>query len=184
MNLLSDLITSTTRIKILMRLFFNPNSRAYLQELAKEFGISPSQVSYELGQLTRSGLLESERNGRYIFYSANQTHPLFPELHGMVMKAVGADRILETIIGGLGELDLALLVGDYAEGRDTGIIDLILVGKIDEENLRLLTDKVEKHINRKIRNLILTPDEFVRLKPSLDKGTNLILWGGMEAERA
>jgi DNA-binding MarR family transcriptional regulator len=56
MNILSGLITSSTRIKILMRLFFNPDQKAYLQELAKEFDISSSQVSYELGQLSKSDL--------------------------------------------------------------------------------------------------------------------------------
>ena len=177
MNLLSDMITSTTRIKILMRLFLNPNLKAYLQELAKEFGISSSQVSYELGQLSKSGLLKSERNGRYIFYFANQEHPLFPELRAMVMKAVGADRIIETILAVLGELDLALLVDDYAEGKDTGIIDLILVGRIDEDNLRQLRGKVEKHINRKIRTLTLTREEYKKLKPNLDQRTRLVLWG-------
>ena len=176
MNILSGLITSSTRIKILMRLFFNPDQKAYLQELAKEFGISSSQVSYELGQLSKSGLLKSEKNGRYINYFANQSHPLFPELRGMVMKAMGTSRIVETILSRLGELDLALLVDDYAEGKDTGIIDLVLVGRIDENNLRKLTVKAERHIRRKIRTLTLQPDEYEDLKPMLGKKTKLVLW--------
>jgi DNA-binding MarR family transcriptional regulator len=176
MNILSDLITSSTRIKILMRLFFNPDQRAYLQELAKEFDISSSQVSYELGQLSRSGLLKSEKNGRYIHYFANQHHPLFPELRAMVMKAMGTSRIVETILSRLGELDLALLVDDYAEGKDTGIIDLVLVGRIDENNLGKLKAKAERHIRRKIRTLTLHPDEYEDLKPTLSKKTKLVLW--------
>ena len=102
-TLFTGLITSRTRIQILMRLFLNPQRQAYLRELAAEFDISPSQVKEELGQLHQAGLLRNERSGRQINYRANTTHPLFPELQSMVRKALGMDRILESIIERLGE---------------------------------------------------------------------------------
>ena len=43
-DLFTSLITSKTRIRILMRLFLNPEGNAYLRELAEEFAVSPSQV--------------------------------------------------------------------------------------------------------------------------------------------
>jgi hypothetical protein len=94
----------------------------------------------------------------------------------MVMKAMGTSRIIETILSRIGELELALLVDDYAEGKDTGIIDLVLVGRIDEVNLRKLTAKAERHIRRKIRTLTLNNDEYEALKPVLGKKTRLLLW--------
>jgi hypothetical protein len=71
------------RIKLLTRFFFNPLTRAYLRELAKEFNVSTNAVREELNQLTRTQLLTSEKNGRNIIYMANQAHPLFPELRSM-----------------------------------------------------------------------------------------------------
>jgi DNA-binding transcriptional ArsR family regulator len=175
-DLFSGLITSKTRIRILMRLFLNPGGNAYLRELAEEFAISPSQVKDELSQLRQAGLLESEKQGRQIHYRANTRHPLFPELHSMVHKALGMDRILDSVIERLGHLEMAFLLDDYAEGKDTGIIDLGLVGAIDTTNLTDLVGKTERYIGRKIRTLVLTRDEYARLRPMLSKRPILPLW--------
>ncbi|MCF8069570.1 MAG: winged helix-turn-helix domain-containing protein [Desulfobacterales bacterium] len=175
-SLFSGLITSKTRIKILMRLFLNPDRNAYLRELADEFHASPSHIKEELDQLKNADLLISRKNGRQVLFSANQKHPVFHELHSMVQKALGMDRILESMIERIGNLEKALLIDDYAEGKDTGIIDLILIGNIDKDNLQDLTNKTEKYIDRKIRTLSLTADEFKKLAPNLDQRPQFVLW--------
>ena len=175
-SIFSGLITSKTRIKILMRLFLNPRQNAYLREMADEFNASPSQVREELRQLSHAGFLESHKNGRQIQYHANQEHPLFHELQSMVRKALGMDRILDSILERLGNLEEAYLVDDYAEGRDTGIIDLVLVGDIDQENLIDLVRKTERYIGRKIRTLSLTPAEWRRLQKTFKDKTILSIW--------
>jgi hypothetical protein len=86
------------------------------------------------------------------------------------------DKILESIISRLGNLKKALLIDDYAEGKDTGIIDLLLIGDIAQENLRDLTQKTEKYIDRKIRTLVLAEDEYERLSSNLAKRPQFILW--------
>ena len=175
-SIFSGLITSKTRIKILMRLFLNPRQNAYLRELADEFNASPSQVREELRQLNDAGFLESHKKGRQIQYKANQKHPLFHELQSMVRKALGMDRILESILERLGNLEEAYLIDDYAEGKDTGIIDLVLVGDIDQENLVDLIRKTERYIDRKIRTLVLTSSEWKKLHSSLTIRPILSLW--------
>ncbi len=175
-GLFGGLITSKTRIKILMRLFLNPRQHAYLREMAGEFNISPSQVRDELQHLSDAGLLEHEKSGRQINYRANQQHPLFPELHSMVQKAVGMDRILDSIIERLGNLEEAWLIDDYAEGRDTGLIDLLLVGDIDQNNLTDLVGKTEAYIGRTIRTLVVSANERDRLDHILENKSRLLLW--------
>lgn len=175
-SLFSGLITSKTRIKILMRLFLNPDQEIHLRGLAEEFGASPNLVREELKQLTSSGLLINRKEGRQVNFRANTSHPLFPELHSMVRKAFGMDRIVESIVNRLGDLKLAFLLDDYAQGRDTGIIDLVLVGDIDVENLADLTKKTERYTSRKIRTMVLSQEEYRRLKPVLRKRPRLDLW--------
>ncbi|MGA7983065.1 MAG: ArsR family transcriptional regulator [Chromatiaceae bacterium] len=175
-NLLSGLITSKTRIRILMRLFLNPARQAYVRELACEFGMSPSQVKDELDQLKAAGLVSDEKRGRQINFRANTAHTLFPELQSMVKKALGMDRILDSIIDRLGDLELAFLMDDYAEGKDTGIIDLGLVGRIRQDNLADIVRKTEAHIGRRIRTLVLTPEEFESLAPSLAQRPSFVLF--------
>jgi predicted transcriptional regulator len=175
-NLLSGLIASKTRIKLLMRFFFNPKARSYLRELAKEFNVSTNAVREELNQLKKTELLKSEKNGRQVYYMANTDHALFPELKSMVSKVMGIDQVIDSIINRLGNLERAYLVGDYAEGKDTGIIDIILVGNIDHYHLNDLTRKTERYIKRKIRPLVLNNNEYEALLPELATRPLILIW--------
>jgi len=175
-NLFTGLISSKTRIKLLIRFFFNPNTRSYLRELAKEFNVSTNSVREELNQLTSTKLLKSEKSGRQVIYKANQEHPLFAELKSMVGKVMGIDQVVDGIVTRLGDLESAYLLDDYAEGKDTGIIDLLLVGNIDQYHLNDLSRKTERYIKRKIRSLVLSRDEFKAFEPKLKKIPNILIW--------
>jgi predicted transcriptional regulator len=172
----NGIITSKMKVRLLMRLFLNPNLQSYVRELADEMRVSPSQVKTELDNLNKAGLLESEKTGRQILYRANNKHPLFPELQSMVRKALGMDSILESIIVRLGNLEQAFLIDDYAEGKDTGLIDLVLIGDIDRNNLDDLVKKTEKYIARKIRVLVLTLEEFNSSSSLFEGRPVLKLW--------
>ena len=175
-NLFTGLISSKTRIKLLIRFFFNPSTRSYLRELSKEFNVSTNSVREELNQLTRTELLTSQKSGRQVFYKANQEHPLFPELKSMVSKVMGIDQVIEGIVTRLGDLERAFLIDDYAEGKDSGIIDLVLVGNIDQYHLNDLSRKTERYIKRKIRTLVLSRDEFKEFEPKLKACPNILIW--------
>jgi len=175
-NLFAGLIASKTRIKLLVRFFFNPMTKSYLRELAKEFNVSTNSVREELNQLTKTKLLKTEKNGRQVYYQANQEHPLFPELKSMVAKVLGLDQVIESIVTRLGDLEQAYLLDDYAEGKDTGIIDLLLVGNIDQYHLNDLSRKTERYIKRKIRSLVLTREEFQEMLPNLEGRSRLLIW--------
>jgi hypothetical protein len=175
-DLFDGLITSKTRIKLLIRLFLNPEARSYLRELAREFNVSSNSVREELNQLTQSNLLAADKIGRQVYYRANQDHPLFPELKTMVKKVTGIDQVIDGIVTRLGKVEKAFLLDDYAEGKDTGIIDLLLVGEIDRHNLNDLSIKTERYINRKIRSIVMTGEEYVQLQPMLESRPQLLVW--------
>ena len=159
-----------------MRLFFNPKARSYLRELAKEFNVSTNAVREELNQLKKTDLLKSEKNGRQIYYMANTEHALFPELKSMVSKVMGIDQVIDGIVNRLGDLERAYLIGDYAEGKDTGIIDILLIGEIDQYHLNDLTRKTERYVKRKIRSLVLTKDEFNNFRSELENRPRVLIW--------
>jgi predicted DNA-binding protein YlxM (UPF0122 family) len=163
-----------------MRFFFNPEARSYLRELAKEFNVSSNAVREELNQLKKTELLISEKNGRQVFYKANTEHALFPELKSMVSKVMGIDQVIDSIITRLGNLERAYLVDDYAEGKDTGIIDILLIGEIDRYHLNDLTRKTERYVKRKIRSLVLTKDEFNDFLPELERRPKVLIWKANE----
>jgi hypothetical protein len=181
--MLQDIITSKTRIKLLMRFFLNSASTAYLRELATEFGMSTNGIREELKQMVDSKLMTCRRNGRHILYQANEDHPLFPELRIMVQKSLGMNEIVESVLTRLGDLEEAYLIDDYAVGRDTGIIDLLLVGGINEHHLNDLSRKTERYIGRKIRSLVVTREELGRLGTKLRHRPHLLLWSRENGSR-
>lgn len=175
-NLFAGIISSKTRIKLLTRFFFNPKTQSYLRELAREFNVSSNAVREELNQLTKTNFLNSQKEGREVRYMANVKHPLFPELKSMVSKVMGIDQVIDGIVNRLGDLELAYLIDDYAEGKDSGIIDLLLVGNIDQYHLSDLSRKTERYIKRKIRSLVLSREEYGNLLPELKKRPRVLVW--------
>ena len=95
---------------------------------------------------------------------------------------VGLDQVIEKVLAELGGLDRAFITGDYASGRDSGLIDLVLVGEIIQTRLDKLVKRTEILINRKIRTLVLSEAEFEKLKIKLVSEPILLLWGKMQFE--
>ena len=180
MNLFEGLISSKTRVKLLIRLFFNPQTRSYLRELAKEFNVSTNSVREELNQLKRTHLLKSQKDGRQIYYMANPEHPLYEDLKSMVGKVMGIDKVVDGIVSRLGDLEKAYLIDDYAEGKDTGVIDLVLVGNVNQYHLNDLSRKTERYIKRKIRSLVLSQAEFSEYFPKLKARPRILIWETMK----
>jgi hypothetical protein len=150
--LLDSLITSKTRVKLLIKFFSNPGNRGYLRGLAEEFKESTNSIRVELNRLSKAGLLVSEPNGKTKNYKANQLHPLYGEMQSIVAKYLGFDRLVEVVIKNLGNVQKAIVLGDYAKGRDSGTIELMLVGEeINLEYLDFLVEKAENKIKRKVQ---------------------------------
>jgi hypothetical protein len=157
-----------------MRLFLNPGNSAHLRGLAEDFGESTNAVRLELNRFEEAGMLLSEAQGNKKLYKANNRHPLFFDINKILLKYVGIDHILETVIGRLGELQKVYLSGDYAAGKDSGLLDLIFVGDVDRQYLLLLTEKAEKLIHKKIRYVLYTPEEWIDTDDHTSK--YLLLW--------
>ena len=166
--MLDALITSKTRIKLLLKFFLNSNSVSYLRHLESEFGGSSNGIRLELNRFESAGLLKSNTTGNKKFYQADASHPLFPDINNIVMKYVGLDVIIENVIRKLGDLEKVYLCGEIAKGLDCKIIDLIFVGKkIDRNYLFKLVEKVEKLIRRRIRYIVYSDEEFEEYKNSM-----------------
>lgn len=157
--MLSSLFTSKTRIKVLLKLFLNPNISCYLRELSKEFGVSPNALKEELHSLSEAGYLERTQSGRSVYFRANKKHPFFPEISSIVRKTIGVDRIVE-IMKSLGDVSEVYVLDDYALGKDSGLMDILVIGDVDHGRLHQLRVVAEGKINRKIRAVDLSPEEF------------------------
>ena len=175
--MLDTLITSKTRVKLLMKFFLNPSTRAYLRGLATEFGESTNSVRVELNRLSDAKIISAESVGRTIEYYANAEHPLFNELQALVRKYAGVDKLVEILIKKLGHVNTVYLVGDYARGIDSGLIDIILIGNINKMELNRIAERRGKDISRKIRTMIVDVKELRSLWEQLNMNHALLIWG-------
>ncbi|WP_209331876.1 winged helix-turn-helix domain-containing protein [Lunatimonas salinarum] len=157
--MLDSLITSKTRIKLLVKFFSSEGNVGYLRGLAEEFQESTNSVRVELNRLSEAGLLTSGENGKTKLYRANETHPFYHELRNMVSKFLGLDQLVEQIVLRMGPVEKAYVVGDYARGIDSGTIEMILVGReLDLEYLDFLANKTYDKIQRKVSVTVTEQD--------------------------
>jgi hypothetical protein len=174
--MLEQLITSETRIKLLLKFFLNPMTRGYLRQLAHEFSESTNSIRVELNRLSHAKILKAEYEGRNKIYEADQKHPLFEDIRNIVLKSTGIDKVLSHIIQKLGPIQLAFIRGDYAVGKDNGLIDLVIVGEnINLIELERVKKKTENLINRKISILILNKLEYRKLEKNFVSEPRLVL---------
>lgn len=174
--MLETLISSKTRVKLLLKFFLNSSTTAYLRNLESEFGESTNAIRVELNRLEKAGLLKAAPQGNKKIFRANTQHPLYDEINSIVFKYVGINHIIENIVKRLGYLEKVYLTGDFAKGLDSQIIDLVFVGDVDKIYLIQLVEKAEKIIPRKIRYIIYTPTE-INGEQGLDFSESaLLLW--------
>lgn len=175
--MLEALITSKTRIKLLLKFFLNSNSSSYLRNLESEFGESSNAIRLELNKFEQAGLLRSELDGNKKRFRANIKHPLFLDIHNILLKHLGFDTIIDNVVDKLGNLEKVFVTGAFARGLDHPVIDLIFVGDdINKAFLLKLVEKAETIISRKIRYIALNMQEFLEYKKGLGEEDVLLLW--------
>ena len=153
--MLENIITSKTRLNLLIKFFIRIGNNGYLNSLANEFGESTNSVRKELNNLTKAGYLVKKDLNNKVIYSANVKHPLFSTIQSIVRKHLGIEHIVTRVLENIGDIKKIILLGDYAEGIDSGVIDILIVGNDIRKNyLDNIQPKIENKINRKINFMI------------------------------
>ena len=175
--MIETLISSKTRIKLLMKFFLNSKNTAYLRNLEEEFGESTNGIRLELNKFEKAGFLESHAEGNKKIFKANTEHPLFKEINSIIRKMTGLEYVVDYIVQRIGDLEKVYLVGKLSKGQDGNIIDLVLVGnKLNKAFLIEQIEKAEKKIDKKIRYVHFTVDEFDMSKIKEPGMHPLLLW--------
>ncbi len=172
--MIETLISSKTRIKLLLKFFLNSNTSSYLRSLESEFGDSSNGIRLELNRFEKAGMLSSFFRGNKKYFTANIEHPLFTEVNSLVMKYIGLDKVVDDVVVRLGDVDKVYVVGKFAKGIDSQIIDLMFIGEINIEYLIQLIEKVETIITRKIRYVVYKKESEVNWTSYIEEP--LLLW--------
>ncbi|WP_257658724.1 ArsR family transcriptional regulator [Parapedobacter lycopersici] len=156
MDMLDSLITSKTRLRLLVKFFIDAANQGHMRGLAEEFNESTNAIRKELNNLCEAGYLERQTIQNRIAYRANTKHPLFASLQNIVHKYLGLDTIVSRVLDRMGDVQQVVLTGDYAAGRDTGTVEVIIVGQtLNETYLEQLASKIYETIGRRVRFTLL-----------------------------
>ena len=113
--MLENLITSKTRMRLLVKFFINTANDGYLRGLATEMHENTNAIRKELNNLSEAGFIIRKEQESKIIYKANKQHPFFSLLQQIVRKHIGLDDIIESIANRIGTVNRVFLIGDYAK---------------------------------------------------------------------
>jgi len=149
--MLGELITSKTRLRLMIKFFISQANRGYLNGLATEMRESTNAIRKELNHLHSAGYLEKSKSNNKVEYKANTRHPLYEVLRKVILKHLGLEDAVEIVLERMGDVEQIILIGDYAKGIDSGKIEIIVVGQnLNTSYVQNLETKVEKLISRKV----------------------------------
>ena len=150
--LLGPLITSKTRLKLLLRFFVNQDLSGYLQGLSKELDENSNSVRVELNRLEEAGILQTELEGRRKLYRVNKSHPLTSDLTSMIRKVTGIEDLVDRIVNRIGEdMNQVWISGRLAMGLESDELEVLLVGEgFDGAYIAELMGKVEEKLEKKV----------------------------------
>jgi hypothetical protein len=173
--MLESLITSKTRIKLLVKFFINAKTTAYLRNLEVEFGESTNAIRLELNRFEDAGLLVSETKANRKYFKANTQHTLFSDIHHLLLKHVGIDTIVDEVANNIGNLEKVFITGDLAQGIQSRLVDITMVGNdFDHNYLNELIRKAEDLVSFKIRYFIVSSQELMNYLS--EAGPYMVVW--------
>jgi uncharacterized protein len=172
---LSDLLFGKARGAILALLYGHPDQSFYYRQITRQLHmVSSGTVQRELDTLSQLGLIQRSAVGKQVFYKANRSHPVFPELRTLVEKTVGAFQVLRSALEPLEDrVSLAFIYGSVArqEEKAESDIDLMVVGEVTLEDMLARLADVERSLGRSVNPTVYSATEF---KSKLASGNHFV----------
>ena len=147
----------------LLRLFLtNPEQSFYMQEIGRILGKKPGNFQRTINNMAKEGILTSEYKANARYFKANKNYPLYKELKSIVFKTVGVVGSLKEILGRIRNINFSFIYGSYAKAKESYLsdIDLVIIGKPNEDRVIKELDRLERVLKREINYKLYTPQEF------------------------
>ena len=167
---LSDLIISKVRVKLLKIFLSQPKEMFFVRELTRMTKEEINAVRRELMHLQVIGLLQNEKRGNRLYYSARSVYPLYSELSNLVAKSTGVGRQIIKNKNRLGFIKYAFVSQKLIRGLDRTKedVDLMIVGKSIMPQVSQLVASIEKMLDTELNYSCMTEEEFEYRKSHMD----------------
>jgi len=161
MNTLAEILSSNTRAEFFRLLFGLNQKEYYLREIAKCSGMAIGTIQQEALKLETLGLIHKRRDGNRTYFSANKAHPIYPDIHNLVLKTTGLRDVLTSYLPD-NLIKFAFIFGSIATGKEKpdSDIDLFVVGDIGLRTLSKYLTEPGQIIGREINSYCISTKEF------------------------
>lgn len=166
MNILAEILSSRIRAEIFHLLFGTVTQELHMREIERRSGYVIGTIQAELKKLLRLELVEKRRDGNRLYYRANKNHPIYFDIHNLVLKTTGLVGILKKALLQDSKIKIAFVFGSIASGEETAEsdVDLMVIGQIGLRKLSGMLAGVSGQINREINPYVLNQKEFIKRK--------------------
>jgi len=176
-------LRSTLRRKLLTFFYVNRSARVYVRQLAQALQVDSTNLSRELKQLEREGILNSEVEGRQLYYTLNRVNPNLKPLFQLLQGSIGMVPALKEALASVNGIHSAWLYGSFAKGDADAAsdIDVLIIGSPDQALLASPLRSAEGALHREINYTVLSPRE---LQKRLNVGDPFVsdIWHGKRVE--
>lgn len=163
---LLPIFRSESQLRLLGHLFLRPDAEHTIADLEAATGIPQQTLSREVARLARAGIIRDRRQGRMHLVAANQASPYFPELAGLLLKALGPREALVKELGGIDGIQEAYIFGSWARryqgeaGAAPGDVDVIVIGEPEVDAVYEACRRASRRTGQEVNPVVLTPQEW------------------------
>jgi len=147
----------------LLKLFFtNPERSFYMQEIGRILSKKPGNFQRSINNMEQEGILISEYRANARYFKVNKKYPLYRELKNIVFKTYGVAGSIVKILKEMNNIEYSFIYGSYAKARENELsdIDLVIIGKPDEDKLIKEFDALEEQLKREINYKLYGLSDF------------------------
>src|SRR5579872_2940794 len=159
--MLSDLITSKSRVKLLNVFLKNPSEMYHVRELVRQTNDEINAVRRELFFLEKKGILQREPRANRVYYFLNKQYPFYYDLLELGAKTIGLGNDIMENRAKIGKIKYAMFSGRFARriDKEDSDVDLLVVGTIVLPELAQLVRAEEGRLNKEINYTAMTRSE-------------------------
>jgi predicted nucleotidyltransferase len=141
----------------------HPDERFYLREIVRRTDLGHGQVQRELRRLTEAGIADRSEVGAHVYFQANPSCPVYPELRSLMLKTTGAVAQIRAALAPLeSRIAIGFVYGSVARSDEHAAsdVDLMVVGTASFAEVAEATRGVSQQLGRSVNPTVYGPDEF------------------------
>jgi predicted nucleotidyltransferase len=137
-----------------------------MREIERRSGMTIGTIQQELKKMLRLDLVKERKDGNRLYYEANRDHPLYPEIHNLVLKTIGLLQVFKEALINEPSIKIAFIFGSIARQEEKGEsdVDLMVIGDLGMRQLTGLLSGISDKISREINSHVVTKKEFLKRK--------------------